>query len=163
VRIWSLHPKYLDAAGLVAVWREGLLAQAVLRGATRGYRHHPQLIRFRESEAPVAAIAEYLRGIREEARSRGYQFDGARIARGRFSGQLSVTRGQVQHEWEHLIRKLRVRAPDRCASIARIARPRAHPLFSVTWGLVAAWEKSNVTNQFQSVTTCPPKRVRSIG
>jgi hypothetical protein len=29
-RIWSLHPKYLDARGLVALWREGLLAQAVL-------------------------------------------------------------------------------------------------------------------------------------
>ncbi|HEU5178767.1 MAG TPA: pyrimidine dimer DNA glycosylase/endonuclease V, partial [Burkholderiales bacterium] len=32
MRLWSLHPKYLDARGLVALWREALLAQAVLRG-----------------------------------------------------------------------------------------------------------------------------------
>ena len=56
MRLWSLHPKYLDARGLVALWREALLAQAVLRGETRGYRHHPQLARFDD----VGAIAQYL-------------------------------------------------------------------------------------------------------
>jgi len=25
MRLWTLHPKYLDARGLVALWREGLL------------------------------------------------------------------------------------------------------------------------------------------
>jgi len=30
MRLWSLHPRYLDAKGLVALWREGLLAQKVL-------------------------------------------------------------------------------------------------------------------------------------
>ena len=39
MRLWSLRPKYLDSQGLVALWREGLLAQAVLRGKTRGYRN----------------------------------------------------------------------------------------------------------------------------
>ena len=39
--------------GLVALWREALLARAVLRGKTRGYRHHPQLHRFRASATPV--------------------------------------------------------------------------------------------------------------
>jgi len=47
MRLWSLHPAYLDARGLGALWREGLLAQAVLRGKTRGYRSHPQLERWR--------------------------------------------------------------------------------------------------------------------
>ena len=36
MRLWSLHPRYLDAKGLVALWREGLLAQAVLKGQTKG-------------------------------------------------------------------------------------------------------------------------------
>jgi hypothetical protein len=31
MRIWSLHPKYLDSKGLVALWRESLLAKNVLR------------------------------------------------------------------------------------------------------------------------------------
>jgi hypothetical protein len=32
MRLWSLHPRYLDAKGLQAVWREGLLAKKVLQG-----------------------------------------------------------------------------------------------------------------------------------
>ena len=47
MRIWSLHPQYLDRQGLTAAWREGLLAQKVLTGTTKGYRNHPQLRRFR--------------------------------------------------------------------------------------------------------------------
>ncbi len=34
MRLWTLHPKYLDPRGLVALWREALFAQAVLRGWT---------------------------------------------------------------------------------------------------------------------------------
>ena len=60
MRLWTLHPRYLDAAGLVALWREGLLARAVLRGKTRGYRHHPQLERFRCHASPRSAINRYL-------------------------------------------------------------------------------------------------------
>jgi hypothetical protein len=69
MRLWSLHPKYLDARGLVALWREGLLAQAVLRGRTNGYVHHPQLERFRAESSPLGAIADYLRGVHGEATS----------------------------------------------------------------------------------------------
>ncbi|MDI6747818.1 MAG: pyrimidine dimer DNA glycosylase/endonuclease V [Rhodocyclaceae bacterium] len=41
MRLWTLHPRYLDARGLVALWREARLAQAVLGGKTRGYTHTP--------------------------------------------------------------------------------------------------------------------------
>src|SRR5580765_8964788 len=81
MRLWTLHPKYLDAQGLVAVWREALLAQKVLRGPTRGYKHHPQLHRFKELEDPAAAIASYLDGILDEARQRGYSFNSKKIPR----------------------------------------------------------------------------------
>ena len=37
IRIWTLHPKYLDAKGLVAVWREALLAKHVLENKAKGY------------------------------------------------------------------------------------------------------------------------------
>nr|WP_243687290.1 pyrimidine dimer DNA glycosylase/endonuclease V [Methanobacterium formicicum] len=50
MRLWSLHPKYLDVKGLVALWREGLLARAVLKGKTKGYTNHPQLIRFKNQK-----------------------------------------------------------------------------------------------------------------
>ncbi|WP_245747334.1 pyrimidine dimer DNA glycosylase/endonuclease V [Frateuria terrea] len=47
MHLWTPHPKHLDRQGLLALWREGLLARAVLRGQTRGYRQHPPLERFR--------------------------------------------------------------------------------------------------------------------
>lgn len=93
MRLWSLHPSYLDARGLVALWREALLAQAVLRGRTHGYKRHPQLRRFVESRAPRAAMAAYLRAVQAEAVRRGYRFDAHKIARGRPVGKLRVTRG----------------------------------------------------------------------
>ena len=141
MRIWSLHPKYLDARGLVALWREALLAQAVLRGKTKGYRHHPQLLRFRAHDAPGGCIAEYLRIVHEEAVTRGYAFAAERIARARALSGLTVTRAQLEFEWQHLLRKLRVRAPERFAELRKLKSPRAHPLFRVMGGSVAHWER----------------------
>src|SRR3954467_15637730 len=113
MRLWSLHPRYLDARGLVAVWREALLAQAVLRGRTRGYTHHPQLLRFRETRYPVQSIAAFLWVVHDEAANRGYSFDRRKI--GRFSNsrdkiqRIPVTLGQLRYEWEHLHLKLKQR------------------------------------------------------
>lgn len=58
MRIWSLHPQYLDRQGLTAGWREGLLAQKVLTGTTKGYRNHPQLRRFRAAGDGVGMDAD---------------------------------------------------------------------------------------------------------
>lgn len=141
MRLWTVHPKYLDARGLVALWREALLAQAVLRGRTEGYRHHPQLDRFRSRPSPAGAIAEYLRGVEAESRQRGYRFSRGKIGRGRDAGPIVVTRGQLLHEWRHLMRKLARRDPARRAALARVARPRPHPLFRVTPGGIEPWER----------------------
>jgi hypothetical protein len=141
MRIWSLHPKYLDGRGLVALWREALLAQAVLRGRTTGYGHHPQLARFRRSAAPVGAIAAYLRAVREESLLRGYAFDAARISTARARGRLTVSRGQLDYEWRHLLAKLHARDRQRWRQLAAIKRPQPHPLFRVVAGGIAAWEK----------------------
>lgn len=136
-----MHPKYLDAAGLVALWREALLAQAVLRGRTKGYLHHPQLQRFREQQRPLGFIAGYLRMVHNEAIVRGYQFTAARISRAKVSGTLTVTRGQLAFEWTHLLKKLKVRDPERYARLAQVRMPRPHPLFRIVPGPVAEWEK----------------------
>ena len=137
MRLWSLHPKYLDARGLVALWREALLAQAVLRGRTRGYRHHPQLARF----DGVGAIAQYLRAVHAESLVRGYQFAAARISGTSWKGTVMVSRGQIEYEWEHLMRKLRTRDPARAKLLRDVRRPQAHPLFRVVAGPVEPWEK----------------------
>jgi hypothetical protein len=142
MRLWSVHPRYLDAAGLVALWREALLAQAVLRGDTRGYRHHPQLARFRAERAPLGTIAEYLRGVRDEATGRGYAFDGRKIGRARSAERLAVSSGQLAFEWRHLLGKVRVRAPAWHERLRDVERPEPHPLFRVVDGGVAAWERA---------------------
>lgn len=141
MRLWSLHPKYLDPRGLVALWREGLLAQAVLKGETRGYRYHPQLVRFQSQSAPVPFIAEYLRAVHAESVARGYRFDSRKIARGRTTGRIDVTLGQVRFEWRHLIKRLDARAPEWCRSLFEEEPPQPHPLFRVTPGGIADWEK----------------------
>ena len=139
MRLWSLDPSHLDARGLVALWREGLLARAVLRGRTRGYRHHPQLARFREHPQPVAAINSYLAAVWHEAERRGYDFDIRKIRGARTTRSLAVTRGQLDFEWRHLLKKLRRRG-DRRTPAVRGTHPRAHPLFRIRRGDVEAWE-----------------------
>ncbi len=141
MRLWTLHPRYLDTRGLVALWREALLAQAVLRGQTRGYRRHPQLARFRAAPAPVAMIAAYLRVVQAEGTRRGFRLDAGRIARAGHVAPRPTTRGQMMYEWRHLMDKLSQRDPARFRVLRRIRRPSAHPLFHVVAGGVAAWEK----------------------
>lgn len=141
MRIWTLHPRYLDTKGLLALWREGLLAQKVLQGGTRGYRYHPQLIRFRAQPDPVAVMAAYLAAVVEEAGARGYRFDAGKIAARRFDGQLEETEGQLEYEWRHLAGKLALRDPGRLQALSAIERPESHPLFSLISGPVRDWEK----------------------
>ena len=137
----SLHPGHPDSRGLVALWREGLLAQAVLKGETRGYRHHPQLIRFRTRSSPVAFIAEYLRAVHAESIARGFRFDAGRIAPNGTTGHVDVTRGQLDFEWRHLVTKLEARAPERLDRQVEVSTPLAHPLFRVVPGGVEDWER----------------------
>src|SRR5262245_32301148 len=141
MRLWTLHPRYLDARGLVALWREGLLAQAVLRHRTSGYVHHPQLQRFRSRPSPLGAIAQYLRAVHMEAARRGYAFAVSKVGRSRDAGRMRVTRGQLLYEREHLLEKLARRDATRAARLRRVIRPAAHPSFRVVSGGVEVWEK----------------------
>ena len=141
MRLWTVHPRYLDAKGLVAAWREGLLAQKVLAGLTRGYRHHPQLIRFQGKRDPMAVIGAFLGGLVDEASRRGYRFDTAKIRCRKFSGQISETNGQLLYEWKHLKDKLHARAPGIARQWRGVSVPQAHPLFRIVRGAVQTWEK----------------------
>ncbi|MCX7522651.1 pyrimidine dimer DNA glycosylase/endonuclease V [Microbacterium sp. STN6] len=155
MRLWSVHPRYLDRQGLTAAWREALLAQAVLAGRTRGYRAHPQLLRFREQADPMAAMAAFLHGVADEADSRGYSFDRSRIDGSRIDGEtaqpsspeagvvplIDVSDGQLDYEWARLQQKLDERSPEVAARWGAVSRPEAHPLFRLTPGPVAQWER----------------------
>ena len=141
MRLWSLHPRYLDPQGLVALWRESLLAKAVLRGETRGYTRHPQLDRFRAHAQPRFAINAYLAAIHAEAASRGYAFDRSKIGPVRGVPCIAVSTGQLEYEWLHLRTKLLLRNPVHLAALGEVSAPACHPLFACEPGGVAAWER----------------------
>lgn len=141
MRLWTLHPKYLDPQGLVALWREALLARAVLRGKTRGYRHHPQLLRFQDHPAPRSAINAYLGRVLLEAESRGYAFNRSKVGPVRGPVRIRSTSGQLRYEWQHLLRKLRARNPELHRRWRGVTSPEPHPLFSIVPGPVESWER----------------------
>lgn len=141
MRLWSLHPRYLDSRGLVALWREGLLARKVLRGLTKGYKHHPQLVRFRTQPNILQAIDGYLIAVFEEAEKRGYQFDRTKIGTRFAPTRIPVSRGQLHYELQHLKKKLKVRDHERGRVLRGLSVPKAHPLFRVVKGEIESWER----------------------
>ncbi|MBA3014877.1 MAG: pyrimidine dimer DNA glycosylase/endonuclease V [Proteobacteria bacterium] len=141
MRLWSLHPKYLDTQGLVALWREALLARAVIRGETKGYRRHPQLIRFQAHPSPLKAINLYLAEILSESRVRGYSFDCSKITAAEACSPLPVNTGQLAYEWNHLLKKLKSRSPEWYSNWREKDSPEAHPLFTLREGPTEPWER----------------------
>lgn len=123
------------------MWREGLLAQAVLAGRTSGYRHHPQLVRFRAHPDPPAAVARFLGGIAAEAHQRDYRFDTAKIQAPPATFPIEETDGQLRYEWSHLLCKLRQRSPAVYQTWHELVSPDPHPLFVIVPGPVRDWER----------------------
>lgn len=140
MRLWSLHPSYVDRQGLLALWREGLLAQNVLLGKTKGYKNHPQLIRFKALPEPASAIATYLHAVVDEAEARGYRFQRDKIIHPRGSEQIDITDGQLAYEFQHLLNKLKVRDPERFERFQSVSDIRLHPMCVAIVGGVADWE-----------------------
>ncbi|WP_227410938.1 pyrimidine dimer DNA glycosylase/endonuclease V [Thermosphaera chiliense] len=140
-----MHPKYLDRIGLVALWREGLLARRVLQGLTKGYRNHPQLARFKKYEKPLDLIDAYLYQVYLEACARGYRFSLSKIRVVELHEAVEVTRGQLIYEFNHLIRKLEKRDKAWLERIRGVdpSSIEANPVFRVVEGDVEEWEKSN--------------------
>lgn len=140
MRLWSLSLSYLDSKGLVALWREGLLAQKVLQGLTKGYKNHSQLDRFKKLSNPANGVSCYLSHVADEADRRNYNFNRSKIAP--FDPvMLCVTTDQLDYEFAHLMNKLKTRDPERCESLKTLVSPSAHPIFNIISGPVAKWEK----------------------
>jgi hypothetical protein len=142
MRLWSIHPNYLDTKALVACWREGLLARKVLQGTTKGYRNHPQLDRFKQQVDPIEMMDTYLFAVFEEATKRGYKFKREKIGSRISDRKIEVTDGQLQYEFSHLKKKLRKRNGKKYDEIANERNPKPHPIFNVTSGEREKWERS---------------------
>lgn len=143
MRLWSIHPKYLDPKGLVALWMESLLAQKVLIGETRGYKNHPQLERFTKHPDPISVIGSYLYHVYEEGKRRGYHFQKEKILIAiKQMHIIEVSRGQIFFEFEHLKEKLKTRDPEIYKQLLTIKEIEAHPVFKIVEGKIEQWEKT---------------------
>ena len=141
MRIWSLHPKYLDTKGLLALWRESLLAKAVLKGETKGYHNHSQLARFKSADNPLNAINAYLAEVWNESQRRGYQFDKTKIDLKYFRVLIPVNEGQVEYELLHLLKKLEIRDQDKFKQLKELKTAEVHRIFKVVSGEIESWGK----------------------
>jgi hypothetical protein len=143
MRLWSIHPKYLDQKGLVACWREALGAKAALDGVVQGYKNHPQLDRFKQMENQSAQINAYLYFLFKDSQDRKYNFDSSKIDFGKttIAKEMCVTRGQFEFELNHLFSKLEVRDPNKLKRLKSVAKFDPHPLFRITPGDIESWEK----------------------
>jgi hypothetical protein len=142
MRLWSIHPLYLDQKGLVALWREGLLAKKVLEGKTRGYKNHPQLERFKQARDPVKAINLYLFYVYEEAKRRGYRFNANKIHVVNEKIKIPIKRGQALFELNHLLKKVKARDRGWYAILKKVKGPvKLNPIFYRTNGGIEKWEK----------------------
>lgn len=144
MRIWSINPKYLDGKGIVALWRETLLAKKVLEGKTKGYRKHSQLFRFKNAYDPLLAINFYLYVVYNESLKRGYYFDCEKF---RFSSyileleKITLTSHQIEYEFIHFLNKLKKRNYQHYKKLENIEIIEAHPLFNIIEGDIEFWEK----------------------
>ncbi|MDO9153774.1 MAG: pyrimidine dimer DNA glycosylase/endonuclease V [Paludibacter sp.] len=140
MRIWSLHPKYLDTKGLVALWRETLLAKNVLENNTKGYKNHPQLIRFKNADNPLHAINQYLSAVYQESLTRGYIFNKEKFNIFSEPVNLIVTQGQIEYERQHLLKKLKIRDFKKYIELVNNKNIEPHPLFNIIEGEIEEWE-----------------------
>ncbi|NIM03499.1 hypothetical protein GTN66_05050 [bacterium] len=141
MRLWSLHPKYLDTRGLIALWREALLAQKVIAGRVKAFKNHPQLERFRNSAAPEKAIENYLMGVWEEAKGRGYNFDRSKIGRVYAMNRIPVARAQLKYEFDLLCTRLKTRDSIKYQELSTVRKIKCHPIFRLVEGGIEEWEK----------------------
>lgn len=142
MRIWSIHPSYLDGKGLVALWRETLLAQNVLAGKTKGYKNHPQLIRFKQHEFPLKAIVNYLHMVCDEAERKNYNFKREKINfPWKEVKKINVTSGQIEYEWQHFLKKIEIRDSNCFQQLKNENKIKIHPIFEKIDGEIEVWEK----------------------
>ena len=143
MRLWTINFKYLDTKGLVALWREALLAKNVLEGLTKGYKNHPQLIRFYTHENSIDVINAYLFEVYKEACVRGYKFDVTKV--GKFDAEnlskIAVTRGQIKYEFSFLQEKLKQRNLKKYKENLNVKNIEISTIFTEIDGDIELWEK----------------------
>jgi len=141
MRLWSIHPKYLDVKGLSGLWREALLARKILKKQTKAYKNHPQMNRFKELKRPLPAIDTYLKHIYDESCDRGYCFNRKKFGNRFRKSKINVKKGQIDYEFKILKKRLKIRAKDKYKELLKVKKIESNPLFRIIKGKIESWEK----------------------
>lgn len=159
MRLWTIHPSFLDQKGLCGLWRETLVGlKALEKGPGAPWYNHPQLARFKVYPNGLAMLAEYAEHVLDEGHKRGYNFNTAllepylELYEMNFDGCIMVTKGQFDYEVEHFIRKLASRDEMRYQLYMEKMGPRSlyqpkievfvpNPVFRIVDGPIEVWEK----------------------
>jgi len=131
MRVWIVHPKYLDCKGLVALWRETLLARKVLKGKTKGWRNHPQLNKLKNHKNSVAAVNTYLLYVWKESEKRCYKFNKRKIEKNFTKKKIKIPKKEVISDFEELKNKLKKRDPKRYREIVKVKKIEVNPIFII--------------------------------
>ncbi len=123
-----------------------MLAQKILMGVKKGesarYLNHPQMERFKKHKNPLGALATYLFYVWKEDVWGAYGFDKDRIKGVLIEERMEVTSGQLEYEFKHLKKKLKIRDAEKYKELLTIKEIEANPFLVVKKGPVASWEKS---------------------
>lgn len=111
----------------------------VLEGKTIGYKNHPQLIRFKNSENSVQVINQYLLAVYEESLTHGYHFNKAKFNIYFHPQTLTVTQGQIEYEMQHLLKKLKPRDFTKYNKLINQKNIEPHPIFKIIDGEIEEW------------------------
>lgn len=145
MRLWSIHPRYLDRQGLTALWREGLGALTSIKPG-KGYHNHPQLDRFKKSNHQELLLQYYMRKVLWEAEARGYKFDASKLKPLRIPSsreQIPVTRGQIEFEMKHLYKKMKERSIPQFSKNIKPKNVILNDCFYMIEGDIEPWEKTD--------------------
>ena len=145
MRLWSIHPKYLDSKGLGGLWREGLGAVRCLYEPGIGYSNHAQLNRFKAEPDYLAQIGSYMHEVADEADRRGYNYDRTLLPVDFYKPEpMTVTVGQIAYEFRFLLGKLKTRDKELFEKFQHTTTIELHPRFTPIPGPIADWERVKV-------------------
>lgn len=132
MRLLSIHPKYLDKHALIALWREGLLAQKALSDGASVGKDSVHLVNFKNKANPVRAIGSYLSFVAAEGAKQGCRLNHERILHPNFdNGFMEADAEQMVVEFEQLKARLKMRDKPKFKTLKDMRKIEANPVFNL--------------------------------
>lgn len=155
MRLWTIHPKYLDGKRLTSQWKEGIQMMHIWKeigenpepAKRLGYVSHPQVRRLSnllvaDSGLISLLLHQHLTAVHEESVQRSYSFNKKLIddlaPDCKNAPKVYVTMGQVAYEFALMATKNN----EWSQKVAIDPYMLCNPIFQVVSGSIESWEKT---------------------